>query len=699
MAMFSIYDGRKSFWQWDSGQRIVVSDDVCCEVHFCNGTSECAMVCEVYTEDGHRLVNVPNILLQASKPIRVFAYAETDGDNRTLHCVTFAVLARTKPADYVYTETEVLSYQALEERVTALEENGGGSPSGTLHLFHKPNEINDYETVIEVSAGKPTDLNEDGRDPKSGVVAFFETHHDGPVILRHLKDGEYDNDAATVGQLKEIDLTIPQKFTKAQKAQARRNIGAVDYYHTDREEIGQAHEDVNAAYIFSLYDALMETYPERVQKVEHTNNDGTFTNYEYVISTGDYPEGTYNIAYGNNPPIKKPKYLVLSGIHGSERKAVFSTYRFVRDILSGRNVPQSFREGVIISVMPVGTPSAFDAFDRYNTNGVNINRNFDWNWKTDGDSTGSSAASENETQAIQNWLSANSDAELFLDFHNNGALNEKVLILSLPDNSISNTARKIALRGVDHIIPYWRDVIGYPDTVEADGLNDAGTGTEVKERDVIYSYSATTDMGGLAFAYAQNVVGIPGIALETASFYGSHTEYAADNTADSPEAVAMGAEALGNILIEFYENEVKNMADIDSKLDTLLQSASFRTESGVYVASETITSNTQIQLPCTNGAKAIEFYADDATLEAIEATTGVKYVGSVVGIVEPSSPNIKTISGMKCCMFYMEDFTSYGYGWKLGANVTSPKNNNGISFNVLAILQGTYHWKAYYWNN
>lgn len=225
--MFSIYDGRNSFWQWDSGQRIVVSDDVCCEVHFCNGTSECAMVCEVYTEDGHRLVNVPNILLQASKPIRVFAYAETDGDNRTIHSTTFAVLARTKPADYVYTETEVLSYQALEERVTALEENGGGSPSGTLHLFHKPNGINDYATEIEVSAGKPTDLNDDGRDPQSGVVEFFETHHDGPVILRHLKDGEYDNDAATVGQLKEIDLTIPQEFTKAQKAQARDNIGAI----------------------------------------------------------------------------------------------------------------------------------------------------------------------------------------------------------------------------------------------------------------------------------------------------------------------------------------------------------------------------------------------------------------------------------------------------------------------------------------
>ena len=34
------------------------------------------------------------------------------------------VEAREKPSDYVYTETEIKNYDALEKRIKALEENG-----------------------------------------------------------------------------------------------------------------------------------------------------------------------------------------------------------------------------------------------------------------------------------------------------------------------------------------------------------------------------------------------------------------------------------------------------------------------------------------------------------------------------------------------------------------------------------------------
>ena len=67
MTMFSIFDGRASFWQWDLNQRLIVSDDSCCEVHFDNGTTEHALVCEVKEKDGYRISEVPNILLQSDK--------------------------------------------------------------------------------------------------------------------------------------------------------------------------------------------------------------------------------------------------------------------------------------------------------------------------------------------------------------------------------------------------------------------------------------------------------------------------------------------------------------------------------------------------------------------------------------------------------------------------------------------------------
>ena len=117
MPMFSIYDGRTSFWQWDLGQKLIVSDDTCCEVHFDNGTTDAALVCEVFEENGKRLVNVPNILLQSDKLLQVFAYVVNEDDEHTIHSEIFKVQSKAKPEDYVYTETEIWSVQSAVEKV------------------------------------------------------------------------------------------------------------------------------------------------------------------------------------------------------------------------------------------------------------------------------------------------------------------------------------------------------------------------------------------------------------------------------------------------------------------------------------------------------------------------------------------------------------------------------------------------------
>lgn len=481
------------------------------------------------------------------------------------------------------------------------------------------------------------------------------------------------------------------------------------YYSTTREEVGEIHDNIKSTYIWGLYDELMEKYPGKVQKKEHTNDDGTFTNYEYVISTGDYPSGAYSFKYEDDSDhINKPKYLVLSAIHGTERKTAISTYRFIRDVLSGHNVPQSFREGVIISVLPVGNPSGFDAFTRNNAKDVDVNRNFDWHWEVAKDNddnvlitNGSSAASEDETQAIAKWLTDNSDAELFIDFHNNGAMNEKVLILGLSDDSISDTAKKVALRGVDRIIPFWRDVIRYPLIVEAEGVNEAGTGKDVKERAVIFSYSASADVGGGSYGYAQKVLGICSIALETVSHYGSHSEWiAADKKTYSPEAIAMGAEALGNILIEFYAQscEVIAMSTIDSKLDLLVKSASFRVESDSFTLTKdelpSSGSTITVHIPCSNGAKMATFYADETTRNKVKATTDIGYItAAILNCFEDGIKNMATTT--KSYMVSMQNTTS---GWMLNDGSTTATNTNGIEFKGKALMAGTYHWTAYYWD-
>ena len=128
--MFKIYDGRKEFYQWDLNQKLIVSDKEVNEVHFCNRTDDCSLVCEVYELDGVRVVDVPNVLLQDAWRIRAFAYAS----DHTKTEVIFTVKPRSKPSDYIYTETEIKRYEDLEARLEALE--GAGVPAAKTEYYY-----------------------------------------------------------------------------------------------------------------------------------------------------------------------------------------------------------------------------------------------------------------------------------------------------------------------------------------------------------------------------------------------------------------------------------------------------------------------------------------------------------------------------------------------------------------------------------
>lgn len=126
--MFSIYDGRDSFYQWDLDRKLIVEDSSIKEVHFCNKTDDCSLVVETYEENGKTLANVPNILLTSSWKIRVFGYT---GDF-TKYEECFKVNARSKPADYKYIETETKS----NEEIIAMLDSMGDITEAT-YLFPK----------------------------------------------------------------------------------------------------------------------------------------------------------------------------------------------------------------------------------------------------------------------------------------------------------------------------------------------------------------------------------------------------------------------------------------------------------------------------------------------------------------------------------------------------------------------------------
>ena len=108
--IFKIYDGRTSFWQWDTKQKLIVLDDSITEVRFSNRNMEHSKRRPVYTDkDGVRICNVPDMLLQLPKNLIAYACVkEEDGSSRTVKAVKFAVNKQPIPTDYVCEQDAVI---------------------------------------------------------------------------------------------------------------------------------------------------------------------------------------------------------------------------------------------------------------------------------------------------------------------------------------------------------------------------------------------------------------------------------------------------------------------------------------------------------------------------------------------------------------------------------------------------------------
>lgn len=115
----------KRLVQWDTNKKVQVSsEETFNEVHFYNKFSDFAEA--VSPKEGY--ADIPNHFLQTGDDITVWLVNSTVEGDTSIEKAVLEVTPRKKPADYVYTETEILSYKALEERVERLEQ-GGVTPS------------------------------------------------------------------------------------------------------------------------------------------------------------------------------------------------------------------------------------------------------------------------------------------------------------------------------------------------------------------------------------------------------------------------------------------------------------------------------------------------------------------------------------------------------------------------------------------
>lgn len=116
-----------ALYQWEIGRKIRIDASVgnrAVEVQFAHPGDKEALSVIPKEENGIIVAEVPNIMLQSADKLIVFLVEMDENCVETTRHSVFHVVNRPKPADYLYTETEILSYRTLEQRIDEIERNG-----------------------------------------------------------------------------------------------------------------------------------------------------------------------------------------------------------------------------------------------------------------------------------------------------------------------------------------------------------------------------------------------------------------------------------------------------------------------------------------------------------------------------------------------------------------------------------------------
>lgn len=147
--IFKIYDGRTNFWQWDTRQKLIVLDERITEVRFSNRNMEHSKRRPVYTDnDGVRICNVPDILLQLPKNLIAYAcIKQDDGTCSTVKAVKFSVARQPIPTDYVCEQDAVV--EDILTRIELLESLLKDVEAGAQELTKFTNMVDAAQWAVE----------------------------------------------------------------------------------------------------------------------------------------------------------------------------------------------------------------------------------------------------------------------------------------------------------------------------------------------------------------------------------------------------------------------------------------------------------------------------------------------------------------------------------------------------------------------
>lgn len=324
-----------------------------------------------------------------------------------------------KPIEYsqgfIYTSGEIRSNATTPTMITmepvVLSE---GFTIG-LHSYDKYN-LNvvmfDYDTGQHIKSS--------GRDVKDVNIEQF--------CLCYLSPQKLNGEPVTSEDIKEVEkLTFTSKDTafNSDSGSVTRTgtYNITDDIEHDFEAFSQYSfgnidaKNITKIDIDSRFRILKDMHPDYIKRNNVIPSVNGETIYEYTLES-------LKIDSTNDVVHKKPKVLIVGGVHGDEKSPVFAIYNFVNLLANhwqDNKLLEFIRFNIDFKIIPLANPDGFDAMTRRNANNVDINRDFPTGWTkvTSGSGlNGDNPLSQPETQNIYNLLNNNSDALFGIDFHN-----------------------------------------------------------------------------------------------------------------------------------------------------------------------------------------------------------------------------------------------------------------------------------------